>query len=704
MVPAAFDRRWRACPSPNGKVDRRALPPRRDRRRAGGRLRGAAHAGRGGAGRDLGRGPAASSAVGAPRRLLRAGRPLAPRHPGDLPRARAPAASSCRCAACSRSRRLAELAAADRGRRWEADSPVPPLVRRRTRRGRSRSPSPSSASGSSTGSSPAPRSTTSRPAAASPVRSTRRPCAARLREVVRRHEACARPSRRRAAAAPGDRAGAGPCPLPLARPQRPAGRSAAGRGRARPTADARRPFDLAAGPLLRGAAAPRRRRTTTPCCFDLHHIVADGWSLGILPRELAASTRARRRGSRRPAGAAGPVRRLRRLAARAGCRPSARRAARLVAPAARRRSGALDLPTDRPRPAVPSTGRAPVLSTDLPAELAASVPALAARRGRTLFMRLLAAFATLLVALERARTTWWSARRSPTATAIETEGLIGFFVNTLALRVDLAGDPAFRDLLERVREAALGGLRPPGPAVRAARRGAAAGARSSRHAAVPGRVLRPADAPAPPAAGGWRLGSCAVRGARRREVRPRSRGRCRRGRAPLGEHRVRTDLFDARPSSGCCRRFVSRARGGRGRARDGDRRPAAAQRGRGAPQIVGWSRTPVPSQPSIQTISGYAARPRRSRPRRRTRSPSPPASEVWTYAELAAAAERLAAAPARAGVGPETRVALCLERSPELVIAALAVLKRGRRLLPLDPDATRRSASRSSWRTPARRW
>ena len=115
---------------------------------------------------------------------------------------------------------------------------------------------------------------------------------------------------------------------------------------------------------------------------------------------------------------------------------------------------ALELPTDRPRPAVPSY-RGAHHGFALPAELTASLNELARGESATLFMVLLAAFNVVL--------SRWSGQRdivvgSPIAgrTHRELEGLIGFFVNTLALRTDLSGDPGFRELLGRVKETALG--------------------------------------------------------------------------------------------------------------------------------------------------------------------------------------------------------------------------------------------------------
>jgi amino acid adenylation domain-containing protein len=114
----------------------------------------------------------------------------------------------------------------------------------------------------------------------------------------------------------------------------------------------------------------------------------------------------------------------------------------------------LDLPTDRPRPAVQThcgARQSSVLSS-FPLQ---ALKALSRQEGVTLFMTLLAAFKVLLY-----RYTGQDdiAVGSPIAgrTHVETEGLIGFFVNTLVLRTDLSGNPTFRELLGRVREVALG--------------------------------------------------------------------------------------------------------------------------------------------------------------------------------------------------------------------------------------------------------
>src|SRR6185436_396277 len=115
---------------------------------------------------------------------------------------------------------------------------------------------------------------------------------------------------------------------------------------------------------------------------------------------------------------------------------------------------ALELPTDRPRPAVASS-RGASLMFGLPTDVTLGLRSLARREGATLYMVAHAAFDLLL--------SRWSGQEdmvvgSPIAnrTQVGTEGLIGFFVNTLALRIDLSGDPSFQALVRRVRETALG--------------------------------------------------------------------------------------------------------------------------------------------------------------------------------------------------------------------------------------------------------
>jgi len=277
--------------------------------------------------------------------------------------------------------------------------------------------------------------------------------ASALTEVVRRHEALRTTFEVRAGVPCQIVAPPAPAALPVvdlsALPE------AALRGEAdRRAADhARISFDLERGPLF-AAALLRLAPDLHRLLFTVHHISADGWSIGVLVRELGELYTASREG--RPAALpALPVQVAdyavwqRRWLAGGAAAEVGYWLERLGGEAA-----PLDLPADRPRPAV-QTYRGGRRERRLPPELTGRLRALGRREGATLFMVLLAGTQALLARQAGQQdvllgTPVAGRRRS------EVEGLIGCFLNTLVLRTDLSGDPGFRTLIERVREVTLG--------------------------------------------------------------------------------------------------------------------------------------------------------------------------------------------------------------------------------------------------------
>jgi amino acid adenylation domain-containing protein len=213
-------------------------------------------------------------------------------------------------------------------------------------------------------------------------------------------------------------------------------------------------FDLARGPLIR-ATLLQLGPNEHVLLLTIHHIVSDGWSQSILMNELSVLYQAHVAGRSSPlpglpiqyadfaewqrewlSGAVLDQQIDYWRKHLAGAPPS------------------LELPTDRPRPAMQSFNGARELF-NLSRNLSVQLAELSRRADATLFMTLLAAFEVLLF-----RYTGQSDIVIGTPVANrnrkELEALIGFFVNTLALRTDLSGDPTFRELLARVREASLG--------------------------------------------------------------------------------------------------------------------------------------------------------------------------------------------------------------------------------------------------------
>jgi amino acid adenylation domain-containing protein len=218
---------------------------------------------------------------------------------------------------------------------------------------------------------------------------------------------------------------------------------------------ARRSFDLTRGPLLR-AALLRTEQDEWVLLLAMHHIAADGWSIGVLLRELATLYGGFAAG--RPA-ALPPLPLLpiayADYAAWQRERLQGERLRQEVEHWRSRLAGIpeLRLPAERRLPEG-NGSRGTAVPVVLPAALTRRLKALARGAGASLFMTLLAAFELLLAR--------WTGQRdfavgAPVAnrTRPEIEGLVGFFVNTLVLRADLAGDPSFAELLARVERTAV---------------------------------------------------------------------------------------------------------------------------------------------------------------------------------------------------------------------------------------------------------
>jgi amino acid adenylation domain-containing protein len=214
-------------------------------------------------------------------------------------------------------------------------------------------------------------------------------------------------------------------------------------------AEASTPFDLAAGPLVRGQLI-HLADDEHILLVTQHHVISDGWSMGILVKEVSALYTAFCQGQPDPL----PPLTIQYADYAAWQRQWLQgdtlqqqiefwRTHLEGAPAL------LELPADRPRPAVQSHAGDRVALT-IPAELAAGLRGLAQRHGATLFMTLLSGWAVLLARMSGQEdvvigTPVANRQRS------EVEAMIGFFVNTLALRVRLGEDPSVAQLLDQVK-------------------------------------------------------------------------------------------------------------------------------------------------------------------------------------------------------------------------------------------------------------
>jgi len=438
------------------------------------------------------------------------------------------------------------------------------------------------------------------------------------------------------------------------------------------------PFDLAQGPVLR-CRLLRLGAEEHRLIVSMHHIASDGWSLEVLVREISRLYQAFDQGLPSPLPPL-PVQyadvaiwQRRTLAGEILDAQLAWWRERLAGLPA-----ALELPADRPRPARQSL-QGDLRQSRLAPRTGAGLAALSRRHGATLFMTLLAAFYTLLSRYtgeeDLAAGTPIAGRNNE-----ETEGLIGFFVNTLVLRTSLAGDPSFLDLLARVRTTALDAYAHQDlpferlVAELAPRRDLARSPLFQVLFAV--QETKPPELSLSPVLKGAMAGleTSSAKFDLTLQVN-------RDGDALCPEAEYATDLFDAAT--------IDRLLGHLGTLLAGiaaspetrlSRLPllAAAER----EQLTAWNATAEP-RPAGATLHGLFEA-------QAARTPDAvavlAADGTLTYRELAARSDRLARRLVALGAGIDSRVGLFLERSAEMVVALLGVLKAGASYVPLDPD------------------
>ncbi|GAA2598855.1 amino acid adenylation domain-containing protein [Actinomadura fulvescens] len=479
---------------------------------------------------------------------------------------------------------------------------------------------------------------------------------------------------------------AAPEPLPLPLATADADADAGGSVRDLIAAEVDRPFDLARGPLLR-ALLVRVADEDHFLVVTTHHIATDGWSTGILGDELGALYEAFLAGKPSPL-APPPVRYI---------DYAAWQRDRLDGPALDRDLGywrerldglpALDLPTDRPRPARQTfAGRGHAFTLD--PELTGGLVRLSRDNDATLYMTLLAAFQALLSRYSGQED---FAVGSPVAgrDRRELEAVVGVFVNMLALRAPLGGDPTFTALLARTRAIALDAYAHQElPFERLV--GELDVARDvSRSPLFQALFAMQNFAAGPRAFGGldaepWLMDVAATRfdlELYAAEVDGRIEGR----------FVYNSDLFEPDTIERLARHLEALLRAA---VTGPDRRLSELPLltpGERRSLLHEWNDTaadfPGLAVPGL-AVPGLAVPELISRQAHAT--PDAVAltfdGENVTYRDLDERAERLARRLRGLGVGPETVVGVCFERSPELVVALLAVLRAGGAYLPLDPS------------------
>ena len=447
-------------------------------------------------------------------------------------------------------------------------------------------------------------------------------------------------------------------------------------------ADAREPFDLTLGPLMR-ARLYRTGEREHLLYHNVHHIAYDGWSTGIFSRELTAIYDAFAAGLPSPLPEL-PVQYLdfalwQREWLAGGVLEQQlaywRKQLASVPP--------LELPTDRPRPAV-RTYNGTAVPLVFGEGLQRGLKSFAQHEGSTLFIVMMAAFKSLLhhwtTQEDISVGTLIANRRRP-----EVEAMIGFFANSLVLRTDLSGDPTFRELLGREREASLDAyshqdvpfeklvdeLNPPRDLARTPLFQVMLMLLNAPGKAMdlPGLKLQPVSVDS-------RTSKVEITFYLTDRTDPSDPSD-----AISGFIEYNTDLFDRSTIERLIDHYVRLLETVTARPEvrlselsllsDNERRQI----------LVDWNATEA--EVPATTLHGWIEQ-------RVRQSPGAPAvefeAERLTYAELDQRANRLARHLRRLGVGPEILVGLAMERSIDMLAGLLAVLKAGGAYVPIDPE------------------
>ncbi|MBD5656983.1 MAG: amino acid adenylation domain-containing protein, partial [Candidatus Eremiobacteraeota bacterium] len=444
----------------------------------------------------------------------------------------------------------------------------------------------------------------------------------------------------------------------------------------RSEAEARVPFDLGRPPLLR-VTALRLRERVTMLLVTVHHTICDGWSVGILAREM---------GELCAAGASGRIATLPLLPTSYGAYSIAQRDA-LDAANLEREDALLgrmlagykqfELLPDRRRPAE-QTSSGNIASILLERDVSSGLTAVARKNGCTLFMTALASLFTLLHRYS-GEDDITLATQVVGRDEVEWENVVGCFINTVALRADLSGDPTFAELLERTRDAVMDSFEVRHvPLERLVtlvnpQRDASRNALFSTNFIFQRSFIENerygsfglVDLPSRSAGALYDLNFFMVE-------RPEGwRASC----------EYNTDLFDHGTIVALLERFRTLLVGivAEPTAKIADL-PLLSESERHR-LVVDSNATaaPYPASKTLPQLFELQV----------ARTPDAVAlvcsGEQMTYAQLDAASNRLARELRARGLAPGTRIGVVLDRSPDLVIALLAVLKAGSAYIPLDP-------------------